>query len=194
MRKRLMLAVAAGAAALLAGCGGGDSESSSGGGEVLPWDYGDRCPELDSNPGCGGSPAPEGTTFELTDDDESWTVEYTSGEATREPYDDPANPEQLTVEVTMSYTLDEYSDGEAAIGGAYPSFEASASTDGDGMSECGQEPEEATIAVGESLPVTYCYTATGPPSLIAGPLQATVDASGGGTVYLAVEDAPPSAG
>ncbi|MCB8970766.1 MAG: hypothetical protein H6533_08140 [Thermoleophilales bacterium] len=195
MRSRIALGMLlAGTALVTGGCGGGGSGGGESASETLPFDAEERCDGTEGT-GCLGEPAAAGTTFVDEQEDESWKITYVDGSATREPNDDPANPESLQVVLTLRYEYEsDDGEGRSLVGSYYgDTFEVDTSTDGDGIADCGTEPDEVDIESGGSIEVKYCFAAAGPHDLIAGPLVSQVSGSGGGA-FLSVEDPPPADG
>lgn len=193
MRSRIALGMLlAGTALVTGGCGGGGGGESAS--ETLPFDAEERCDGTEGT-GCLGEPAAAGTTFVDEQEDESWKITYVDGSATREPNDDPANPESLQVVLTLRYEYEsDDGEGRSLVDSYYgDTFEVDTSTDGDGIADCGTEPDEVDIESGGSIEVKYCFAAAGPHDLIAGPLVSQVSGSGGGA-FLSVEDPPPADG
>lgn len=196
---RVSVAVAlAVAATLVAGCGSGDGgkddQGSNAGAssEVLPFDTELRCGEDPNTTGCLEG-APIGTTFSIEDDGEKWTIKYADSTVQRGVNEDVDNPERVQVDFKIEYTLVKSADGPVEIDEVSP-FQMTALGDRGGLAECGQEPASATLDVGGSATVNYCFSKAGAHSLVAGPFRGTLGRfnslgdSQKGQAYLAVKD------
>jgi hypothetical protein len=178
--------------AAAAGCGGGGGGKGGAASPrtTLAFDTDVRCADDPRSVGCLDG-APAGTRFTVDHNGQRWTVDYVGAKVERSATGEPDNPQRLMVITTLRYALLSSARGPVQIDDEGP-FQVSAAADRIGsLKECGQRPQTPTVQVGQSVTVQNCFSASGPPSLLAAPLAATVLSDPlDGQAHLEVKDVP----